>query len=62
MDYVFSMLAVVAAAMVCLMAHVMTDKWPWQSAKATFFDSLAWGLGGFVSFAVEILAIWKWAW
>lgn len=62
MDYFLSMLVAVAVLMLCLMAYIVAHRDPWQSARDALAESVAWGIGGFVSFAVEILLVWKLAW
>ena len=53
-----SMLGMTALAMVVLMAYIAINK----ESKNTLIDSLAWGIGGFVSFSTEIFVVWKSVW
>lgn len=62
MDYLLYMLATVVIGMAILVVYIMVTREPKQSLKGLLVECMAWGVGGFVSFAAEILVIWKLVW
>lgn len=62
MDSLLSMLAVTAICMAGLMAYIVIARAPKQSLRSAFVECLTWGIGGFVSFAAEILVVWELVW
>lgn len=58
MDNVLSLLAATALCMLALMAYIAINK----ESKNPLLDSMAWGIGGLLSFSAEILLVWKLAW
>lgn len=57
MNYALSMLAVLFIGMSILMAGILINREPGQSFFAALKDSAAWGIGFFISFGAEFLAL-----
>ena len=62
MDYLLYMLATVVIGMAILVVYIMMNREPGQSLKGLLIECVAWGVGGFISFAAEILVIWRLVW
>ena len=57
MNYVLSMLAVLAVGMFILMAGILMNREPGQSFHDALKECVVWGIGFFISFSAEIVVL-----
>lgn len=57
MNYLLSMLAVLATGVTILMSGILMNREPGQSFQSSLNDSLAWGMGFFISFGAGFMML-----
>lgn len=57
MNYLLSMLAVLATGIAILMTGILMNREPGQSFQSSLNDSLTWGMGFFISFGAEFMVL-----
>ena len=57
MNYLLSMLPLLAIGMIILMTGILMNREPGQSTRSALNDSVAWGVGFLVSFGAELFIV-----